>query len=187
MARYKPGTKETTRKRIIEEASRQFREKGVESTSIADVMGALELTVGGFYKHFPSKAALLDEAMGVALTQSAKRLSHATPVQGETDRRGALARMYLTPEHRLNVASGCPIAALCNDIARADEETRRGFQQQLLAYMDTVADGEFADATPERWRTMATLVGGLMIARSVADEDLSDEILDACRAGLSGV
>ncbi|MFP6584972.1 MAG: TetR family transcriptional regulator, partial [Candidatus Hydrogenedentota bacterium] len=142
MARYKPGTKEETHKRIVDEASRQFRAKGIEATSIADVMGALDLTVGGFYKHFSSKAALLNEAMGGALAQSARRLSRATPAEGETDRRAALARMYLTQEHRMNIASGCPIAALGNDISRADDATRKGFEEQLLAYMDTVADGD---------------------------------------------
>lgn len=181
MARYKPGTREATRQRIVDEASRQFREKGVESTSIADIMGALDLTVGGFYKHFESKAALLRESLGYALDQASTRLARATDAIDDNQRLSTLARIYLTPEHRENVATGCPIAALTNDIARADEATRQQFQEQLLAYLDSMVDGSETVTRDEQWQTLATLVGGLLIARSVVDEDLANEIMDACK------
>lgn len=185
MARYKSGTKEETRQRIVDEASRQFREKGIEATSIAEVMGALGLTVGGFYKHFDSKSQLLEESLVHALEQSARRLSHATPEPGDETRRETVARMYLTPEHRDNKASGCAIAALMTDIARSDNHTRQVFQEQLLAYKETIANGEFDEDSSERWGTLAMLVGGLMLSRSVADETLSNEILDACRSAFT--
>ena len=47
------------RARIVEGASRLFRERGVEAVSVADIMAAVEMTVGGFYKHFASKEALV--------------------------------------------------------------------------------------------------------------------------------
>ena len=40
---------------IVEIASRLFRERGIEAVSVADVMAAAGMTVGGFYKHFASK------------------------------------------------------------------------------------------------------------------------------------
>lgn len=182
MARYKPGAKEATRRRIVDEASRQFRAKGVEATSIADIMAALDMTVGGFYKHFDSKAALLHESMGHALGQASNLLARATARAADEDRLRKLAAIYLTPEHLQNVATGCPIAALSNDIARADEATRARFQEHLLTYLDSLVADTDSVSRAEQWRTMATLVGGLMVARSVADEDLAREILEACKS-----
>lgn len=59
------------RVRIVEAASRLFRRHGVEGVSIADVMGAAGMTTGGFYKHFASREALVDEALALAFDQSA--------------------------------------------------------------------------------------------------------------------
>ena len=43
-----------TRARIVAVAARLFRARGIDATSVADVMSALGLTVGGFYSHFDS-------------------------------------------------------------------------------------------------------------------------------------
>ena len=40
-----------TRARIVAVAARLFRARGIDATSVADVMSALGLTVGGFYRH----------------------------------------------------------------------------------------------------------------------------------------
>lgn len=55
-----------TRERIVEKASELFRASGVDHVSIADVVDQLDLTKGGFYKHFSSKDELVAEAFGVA-------------------------------------------------------------------------------------------------------------------------
>jgi AcrR family transcriptional regulator len=49
---------EETRRRIINAATTLFAEHGYHSTSMNDVIAAAESTKGGFYFHFPSKAAL---------------------------------------------------------------------------------------------------------------------------------
>ena len=43
-----------TRKRIVQAAARQFREKGIAVTGLAELMKAAGLTHGGFYRHFKS-------------------------------------------------------------------------------------------------------------------------------------
>ena len=65
MRRSREDTAET-RRRILEVASRLFRSRGIASVSVADVMGELGLTVGGFYRHFASKDALVAEAIEAA-------------------------------------------------------------------------------------------------------------------------
>src|SRR5438046_10698012 len=42
-----------TRRQIVETASRLFRGQGIAAVSVADIMSALGLTVGGFYLGLP--------------------------------------------------------------------------------------------------------------------------------------
>jgi AcrR family transcriptional regulator len=49
---------EETRRRLVDAATTLFGEHGFHSTSLNDVIAAAGSTKGGFYFHFPSKAAL---------------------------------------------------------------------------------------------------------------------------------
>ncbi|WP_460901675.1 TetR family transcriptional regulator, partial [Paraburkholderia jirisanensis] len=51
-----------TRQRIVDAASRRFRENGIDNTALADLMAEAGLTHGGFYKHFESKEQVAIEA-----------------------------------------------------------------------------------------------------------------------------
>ncbi len=54
---------------IVSAASRMLRERGIEGTSVADLMQAVGLTHGGFYRHFESKDALVAEAAEAAFAE----------------------------------------------------------------------------------------------------------------------
>ncbi|MEV8410591.1 TetR family transcriptional regulator [Streptomyces niveus] len=62
MGRVSKEQAQENRRRIVDTASRLFREQGTDGVSVADLMKAAGLTHGGFYKHFDSKEALVDEA-----------------------------------------------------------------------------------------------------------------------------
>ena len=64
-----------TRGRIVAEASTAFRRDGVRATGLADLMAAAGLTHGGFYKHFPSKDAVVAEAAAAAVNALADELA----------------------------------------------------------------------------------------------------------------
>src|SRR5258708_34305219 len=49
--------------RIVQEASRLFRERGFEDVTVAEVMKKAGLTHGAFYSHFESKEALMAAAV----------------------------------------------------------------------------------------------------------------------------
>src|SRR6266404_1459923 len=63
-----------TWKRIVKAASRQFREHGIVATGLADLMAAADLTHGGFYKHFQSKAELISEAATAAIATTTQAM-----------------------------------------------------------------------------------------------------------------
>jgi TetR/AcrR family transcriptional repressor of nem operon len=54
------------RTKIVEGASRLFREHGVESVSVAQIMASVGMTTGDFYKHFETKDALVQEACALS-------------------------------------------------------------------------------------------------------------------------
>src|SRR5882724_5580071 len=61
--RYTPQHKQETRERIVRAASRHFRRRGGKGVAIADLMSNLDLTHGGFYRHFDNKEQLMVEAV----------------------------------------------------------------------------------------------------------------------------
>src|SRR5262249_3470479 len=61
--RYSAQHKQETGERRVQAASRTFRCRGGDGVAIADLMRKLNLTHGGFYRHFDSKEQLFAEAV----------------------------------------------------------------------------------------------------------------------------
>ncbi|HKX30734.1 MAG TPA: helix-turn-helix domain-containing protein [Blastocatellia bacterium] len=188
--RYPKEHKAKIRRQILDSAARLFRTHGYEGVGVDAIMAETGLTAGGFYAHFPSKEALFAEAVALTLEQSAARRRlrgrsvGATRRQSQANPLAKLIDGYLSRAHRDGVADGCPLPALTPDVARSGPATREGYERelrQLLAELETwLPDG----STPQRdraWALIAECVGGLMLSRAVNDEQLSDQILRACR------
>lgn len=88
MARTTPGV---TRDRILDEAIRLFSSRGYDATSVVDIQAACGLArgSGALYKHFPSKMALLEQAVARDLQEIADR-SRRTVAEAPDDPREAL-------------------------------------------------------------------------------------------------
>jgi TetR/AcrR family transcriptional repressor of nem operon len=185
--RYAKEHKAKTRQKILKAAGRLFREFGYDGVGVDAIMAEAGLTAGGFYAHFPSKRALFDEALATALA-TGKAAETATAMKSaESDEVGRLRLMiknYLSRQHRDQVADGCPLPALTPDAARGGEASRENYERQLLQYVKRLEALLPAGAAASRdiaLALMAQCVGGLMLARAVNDERLSDRILKACR------
>jgi TetR/AcrR family transcriptional repressor of nem operon len=168
---------------VVKTAARLFRERGFDGIGLADLMKEAGLTHGGFYRQFPSKDALLAEAAGCALLQTSDYLA-AVPV-------AVRIAAYLSPDHRANLGSGCAIAALGADAARADPQTQATFAQgieRLLACIGGEDAVEGGAARSDAIQTLSALVGALVISRATATgaPDLSDEVLATVRKRLTG-
>ena len=166
------------RHRILDAASRLFRQKGFDAVSVAEVMKAAGLTHGGFYGHFGSKDDLAAEAVTRALERSMKK-------QGRFSNLGDLVSDYMSERHRADRANGCPVAALGADIARQGKGVRHGLTAYVRAQLDRHArlfrDGSAASRRKRAIATLAGMIGALTLARAVDDASLSDEILAAAR------
>ena len=176
--RYDKGHKDLTRQRIVEVASRQFREHGVAAVGIAGIMSAADLTNGAFYAHFDSKEDLVREVLSHAGFRN--KLSKAA--ENGTGLAGAI-RDYLSPNHRDNPGQGCPTSALVAEIARHPKATRDAFTGKVGDVVGLIAAGLDAASEAERRRKAvaiyALMVGTLQLARAVNDKRLSGEILQS--------
>jgi len=171
---------QANRLRILESASRLFREKGFEAVSVAEVMKAAGLTHGGFYGHFESKDDLIAQAIAHIFTAQE---------DGSGDM-GAYLNAYLSSQHRDSVGEGCPTAALVADIRRQTPAARlamtEGFRSQIDRIAMAIADPGEAASRRQAVGAWAAMVGAVVLARAIDDPALSDEILDETRAWVEG-
>ncbi|MGW6404570.1 TetR/AcrR family transcriptional regulator [Streptomyces sp. NPDC055134] len=182
MGRVSQAQAEENRRRVVETASRLFREQGTH-VSVADLMKASGLTHGGFYKQFASKEALIDEATAHAfdeLTQLHKDGLEQYAGQRDTAQQ-ALIDAYLSIEHRDSPADGCPVAALATDMARepGDREAHRVYAEGVRDFGEVLATEDQDGIT-----RLCTMLGALVLARATKDSPLSEEILTAAHAAL---
>ncbi|MBL7251378.1 TetR/AcrR family transcriptional regulator [Alloalcanivorax marinus] len=177
------------RERIVEEAARLFRERGFDGVGVAALMKQAGLTHGGFYGHFDSKEQLMAEACEHAINTAGQGWDEAR------ERHGALsmdtvADRYLSRAHRDHPGAGCVVAALASDAPRQSAPVRAamtGSVRRLIALVESALPGHRA-ARKRRQALAATaaMVGGLILARAVDDDALSNEFLQAVAAELPG-
>src|SRR5260221_8147023 len=98
----KAQQKERTHDAILGSAARLLRSKGIAGARVADVMSGAGLTVGGFYAHFASKEALVDEVLRLTATRLRERLFSGLEVKDEPDRAEVVLKRYLSASHRDN-------------------------------------------------------------------------------------
>ena len=123
--RYEPEHKTRTRDRIVRNAARKLRAEGLSGPGVASVMKASGLTVGGFYKHFRSKDELLADAIATGILGSSEKVYSSLQNVPREDRWKEIVRLYLSPEHCDHPDTGCPVAALAPEIARAKLSIRK--------------------------------------------------------------
>jgi TetR/AcrR family transcriptional regulator, transcriptional repressor for nem operon len=180
--RYSKAEKANTHKRIVAIAAKKFREEGLAGIGIADLMKEAGLTVGGFYKHFKSRDALVAEAIGSALELWKDRIDAAAG--GPRVTYESLVDDYLSEAHRDHPGMGCPVGALAGDLARSDKRTRavatRKIRDNIELLATLIRDTTKTDKDTARSRAVMTycaLVGAISMARAVSDKELSREIL----------
>lgn len=172
--------KDASHDRIVSVAARRFRERGFDGVSIADLMTEAGLTHGGFYKHFPSRDALLVEATTCCFRDAKMGLARS---MRKARGRGleALLNSYLSPEHEKNPGGGCPVAALAVDISRT-AATRQTFEPVFAVYVDWVAsmlDGPEETRPSRAAAIICAMAGAIAVARALGDSKVVPNVLAA--------
>ena len=181
---YAKEHKARTRGKIVAAAARLFNRRGFDAVTIGEVMVQAGLTHGGFYRHFASKDELYAEAVRHFLRQEAYP-------RWQKRRRGGgagspLARLvldaYLSRGHLADVAGSCPLIALSSDAARASRAVKAAYREVAEAMIDVFETELKGRAARDHAMVLVALcVGGMVLARALDDDELSNDFLDVSR------
>ncbi|MFO2464104.1 TetR/AcrR family transcriptional regulator [Pseudomonas sp. 15FMM2] len=173
--RYSQDHKAQTHQRIIKEASVRFRRDGIGATGLQPLMKALSLTHGGFYAHFKSKDELVEEALQAAAEEldahCAALFSQQRPLEAFID-------SYLSEWHRTSPAHGCPLPTMSSELGQHGRQspTTDAILAARLTQIEAALDN--TNAQEQSLVMMSTLVGALVLARSVKNPGLATRILE---------
>lgn len=171
-------TKNANREALLSAASRLLRERGVDGVGVAEISKAASLTHGGFYRHFPSKEALVGACVERTLMETADRAAEMVAEDGLD----AFAQFYLSSAHLNDRAAGCAIAALGGDMTRQGTEVRAAYARGVRAYLDALAPPAGLSRAASL-KQLVALIGAAVLARGFAgvDDTLATDILAAAR------
>ena len=183
--RYEPEHKKQTRDRIVKNAARKLRAEGLSGPGVASVMKASGLTVGGFYKHFRSKEELLADAVGLAFSEFYEKADSSLRSLPRKDRWKEIVRLYLSAEHCDHPGTGCPVAALAPEIARAKLSLRKkiasrieGLTGQWVALMP----GATANEREQNFFVIfSAMAGAVTLARLLTEPAARQKVLASVR------
>lgn len=175
------------RQRIVALAARRFREHGLDGIGVAELMKQAGLTHGGFYGQFASRQALVEEATALAVDETLQSLGQLAASDPAAPHE-AIYQGYLSEQHRQNVGLGCLVAALGGELARqpgpvrhAVSEGIRQVAEQLGRHMPGRTE---AIRRQQAMAAYASLIGSLIVLRTLDDPQLADEWLQASLAHL---
>jgi TetR/AcrR family transcriptional repressor of nem operon len=166
------------RRRILQAASRLFRERGFDGVTEAEIVAAAGLTRSGLEGYFESKDDLIFHAMVEAL------VTFKPP-----EELAEYACYYLSPEHKADIAGGCPLAALATEIVRQSAEARAAMTTGLSDDIERLSRSAPGRDAPSRRRAairaVSAMVGSLILARMSDDEELAQEFVKEALAWIA--
>jgi len=184
--RYPAEQKAATHEKILEAASRSFREHGSEFNGIGPVMKELGLTKGGFYRHFESKGDLYAAAVERAFEELGDRLVAVARAAPKGKELRAVIEDYLSSRHLHDAGAGCPLAALAPEMARQPLEIRKRINQSMLKYRERMLPfipGRTVEEKRARFfLIMSGMAGTLVATRALVDPQGQERMLAAARS-----
>jgi TetR/AcrR family transcriptional repressor of nem operon len=182
---YPAGHRHEVRKKIVESARRLFNRHGFDGVSLKQVMAGAGLTHGGFYSYFKSKSDLYVEVLGCFFTDPEwKTCWEGVELDlSSSDVGTQVVRAYLSRQHFEDVENSCPMTALPTDVARGSGSMKRAFQTVFQAMVSVLERSTAGGGGPSREQAQAIAalcVGGMIVARAMADRVRADELRDAC-------
>lgn len=171
------------RERILKEASRLIRERGISGTGVDALTEAAGMTHGSLYSQFGSKERLVEDAVEYAIASKGQEVPEVFTISDYVSQ-------YLSPEHRDGTGKGCPFAALACEIPRQSQGVRDRFTAGVRGMMRLLSGRVDSGLKPKQrdeqaLAAIASLIGALVLARAVNDPKLSDDILRATKNRLS--
>jgi TetR/AcrR family transcriptional regulator, transcriptional repressor for nem operon len=172
-----------TRQKIIRSARRLFNRHGFDAVSIDDVMADAGLTRGSFYSYFDSKGDLYAEAVTHILNEKQLLSSDGISIDSRAVNNAAqFIRDYLSLESFEDIDGTCPLIAFPTDFLRKEPRVRQAFETVVRVMIDVFEQALQRDGPAARSRAhaiAALCVGGMVLARTIEDRTVADELREA--------
>ena len=178
--RVSKATAAQNRERILTSAARLFREHGIATTGVDAITEDAGLTHGGLYSQFGSKEVIAAEAIRFALVRGKRVWQRALERNPGMRALPAIVDGYLSRAHRDAPGTGCVVAALGTDICRQPRRVRQAFTKEIkndLEFLSRLMPDDGRRPYEEAIVAFASMIGALILARAVSDDELSDLIL----------
>lgn len=182
----------STRERLVAAAMTLFREKGYDSTSVADVLKQANVNSGSLYHFFPGKQDLLLAVLDM-YHQGIEEMLLAPAWKGVSDpieRVFALLGRYRQGIVMTKCTYGCPIGSLALEIHEPDPPLRAALAKNFAAWVAAV-EGCLADAGSALPRSLdrralaefvlTTMEGAVMQSRTHRDVGYFDRSVEQLR------
>lgn len=180
MARHEQ--KAQTRQRILAAAGKSFRQGGFGGIGVDGLSKAAGVTSGAFYVHFDSKSAAFRESVVEGVADVERGIKHFQAEHGK-EWWPAFVRFYLGEKRKCDLAESCGLQSLTSEVARADASAREAFTAELLKVAHAVIAVEDATSAPatieSAYAALATLIGGVTLARAVDNATVARRIAEA--------
>jgi TetR/AcrR family transcriptional regulator, transcriptional repressor for nem operon len=178
-----------TRARIVEAAAGLMRIKGVNGTTLDDVIAASGVSKSQLYRHFPDKEALIRDVVALqgrrVLEREQQQLGRLNSFSGLRRWRNVLVQLNALHDG----AYGCMLGSMANEVADQDEQARAALQAMFATWEELIATGLRRmqkkgslkpGADPDALATglMAALQGGYLLAQTAHDTRPMEVALD---------
>jgi TetR/AcrR family transcriptional repressor of nem operon len=183
--RYPPEHKSEVRKKIVKDASRRFRAKGLAGAGVSDVMNDAGLTHGGFYKHFKSKDVLLVESLAEGFQEISDRLIQAAEQAEPGDAWKEIVNTYLSTDHCDEPESGCPLTALAPELGRTGPALEPQILGELVKYksrmLPFMPGNDPQDKEKAFFAIFSTMIGAIELARMLPEPEMREKVIATAR------
>ena len=184
---YPPNHRQEVRERIVRSARRLFNRHGFENVSVGRIMADAGLTHGGFYTYFDSKSDLYVEALSCFFTDpNWKNCWDGVQVDLKAADAGAqIVHAYLSRQHFEDIDNSCPMVTLPSDVAHSDDRAKEAYETVFQAMVGALEGSLAPQGGRDHTKAMAIAalcVGGMVVARSMRDPVLAEQLRDASLA-----
>jgi AcrR family transcriptional regulator len=164
-----PPSSEERSVEILERLRPVFVEKGFDGASMQDMARAAGMSVGNFYRYFPSKAAIVEAMIGIDLRELEAMFALIVQSQDPMQSLRQAIRLRVTQEECAGEgqlwAEISAAAMRKADIGLAARRMEEGVVENLCRVF-AVATGLPQETTAQAWRTQAELI--LMLVKGCA-------------------
>ena len=174
-----------TRERILGTATDLFHARGVNATTLGEVLRAAEVGKGQFYQHFAGRDDLVMQVLERRREQLAA--AFAAPIETWADLR-AFMWLFLDNQRRFDFERGCPVGTPAYSLQPEQAEPRAELKATFDHMRGRVEAFLVAQDVPEPRAkahfTLAAVQGAMLLGLLDRDEATVEAVLDQAFAHL---